>query len=187
MSDSDTYNAKITGPGLALDVEVSRDVALRLSAIALGAEAGESPPPPVSPEAPATSGGSTKRKARTSNHSRGAGRRPPTPNVVRDLSLRPSGKPAFAELVAEKQPKNHPERQLVSVYYLSKVLAVDDISMHHVNTCYVDQGWKRPANFENSLQVTAARSGWLDTSDMDSIKITTRGEDAINHELPRES
>jgi len=102
-----------------------------------------------------------------------------------DLSLRPKGKKAFAEFVAEKQPGSHQQKQLVAVYWLAKEAGLAfGITVDHINTCYQGAGWKRPGNLRNSLAVTSVKKGWLDTSDGNDIKLTVPGEDFVLHELP---
>ncbi len=89
------------------------------------------------------------------------------------------------EFVEEKQPRNHFERQAVLVYWLGKIAGMEEgITVDHVNTCYVTAKWKRPAQFEANLQLTAARRGWIDTSDGSNIRITVPGEDFVVHDLP---
>jgi len=105
--------------------------------------------------------------------------------MVKDLSLRPKGKKAFADFVAEKQPSSHQQKQLVSVYWLAKEAGFSSgISVDHINTCYHGAGWRRPSDLRNALAVTAVRKGWLDTSDGSDIKLTVPGEDFVVHELP---
>jgi hypothetical protein len=104
---------------------------------------------------------------------------------VKDLSLRPSDKPSFSDFAAEKQPQNHYEKQAVAVYWLDKIVGVPSgITVDHINTCYLGAKWKRPTNFDNSLQITATRKGWIDTSDGSHIQITVPGEDLVVHDLP---
>lgn len=92
------------------------------------------------------------------------------------------------EFAEEKQPRNHFEKQAVTIYWLAKTLEMQDgITIDHVNTCYVGAKWKRPANFENNLQLTATRKGWIDTSDGSNIQITVPGEDLVVHDLPVKS
>ena len=71
------------------------------------------------------------------------------------------------------------------VYWLREEAGISSgITVDHVNTCYAEANWARPADLRNALQVTAATKGWLDTSNMDDIRLTTRGEDELLHNLP---
>jgi hypothetical protein len=44
--------------------------------------------------------------------------------------------------------------------------------------------WRVPADLANTLQYTASKDGWLDTKKMDDIKVTTIGENVVEHDLP---
>ena len=142
---------------------------------------------PTARPAPGRSGTERKRKNMDSKEGgpRKARGRTGSPSLVRDLSLRPKGKQAFMEFVEEKQPRNHFEKQAVVVYWLEKIASMQEgITVDHVNTCYVTAKWKRPARFEANLSLTAARKGWIDTSDGSNIRITVSGEDFVVHDLP---
>ena len=100
--------------------------------------------------------------------------------------MRPSGKTSLVAFVEDKQPKYHNEKQTVILHWLTHEAGLaEGVTVDHVNTCYVEAKWARPADLENNLQVNANKKGWLDTSDMENIKLTTRGEDLVQHELPR--
>lgn len=107
------------------------------------------------------------------------------PAIVKDLSLRPKGKTAWAEFAAEKAPRTHQEKQLLAVLWLTREAAMDNgITVDHVNTCYQGAKWPRPRDLTNALSVTAKKSGWLDTGDKSDIKLTVSGEDHVDHDLP---
>jgi hypothetical protein len=115
----------------------------------------------------------------------GGRRRGKAPGVVSDLSLRPNGKKPFHEFATEKSPNSHPERQAVIVHWLRHEGGVAAVAVDHVNTCYQGVDWRRPNNLQNSLQVTASTTGWLETSNMSDIQLTVPGEEFVKHELPR--
>jgi hypothetical protein len=106
------------------------------------------------------------------------------PSIVKDLNLRPSGKKTFKAFADEKQPQTHHERCVVAVHYLKNTLGIDGVTVDHVFSCYRDMNWRLPTNFANSLQVTSSLKGWLDTSDMDNIRLTVPGTNFVEHDLP---
>jgi len=106
------------------------------------------------------------------------------PTIVKDLNLRPKGKKPFADFIAEKQPSDNQEKCTVAVYYLKHELDQKTVDANHVFTCYKSATWRVPADLENALSLTAHRKGWLDTSDMKDIKLTTHGENLVEHDLP---
>ena len=109
------------------------------------------------------------------------------PTAIKDLDLAPKGKKSFAAFVEEKQPKTQHDKNAVSVYYLEHVLGETPITLNHVFTCYRDAQWPVPTNPANSLALTAARRMFLDTSDLDDIKLMPRGLNHVEQALPPKS
>jgi hypothetical protein len=107
-------------------------------------------------------------------------------SIIKDLNLKPTGKKTFKAFIDEKKPISHPEKCAVSVYYLAKELGLKGITSQHVYTCYKEAKWRVPANLLNKLSVTASEFGLIDTSDMEDIQISTRGENLIEQDLPRQ-
>jgi hypothetical protein len=126
-----------------------------------------------------------KKKASSAKKAKAGAKGHPKPTIVKDLNLKPKGKTPFAEFAKAKLPKTNQEKCTVSVYYLTEELALKAVSPDHVYTCYKDLKWKVPADLYNTLVLTAHRKGWLDTSDMTSIALTTHGENLVEHDLPR--
>ncbi len=184
-----TYELTLEGEGIKVARTLSSATAMEVLSLVMtggtapGSGGGQRATPRRSPR--------RRRAATTTSTKDGApkpkARRRGSPGVVKDLSLRPKGKIAFADFVAEKGPKTHQQKQTVIVYWLHHEAGLTSITPDHVNTCYVDAGWARPADLYNNLQVTAGQKGWLDTRDMSDIKVTTRGEDEVNHNLPPQS
>jgi hypothetical protein len=187
-SDTPTasFKVKLTGNGFNVDTTTDAHTAREIMSLLLGgSSSAASSPQPGSTRKPARK----QRKGAAANATAGtktsSKRRSGSPSIVRDLSMHPKGKKSFADFAAEKRPKSHSEKQTVAVAWLRSEGGMDSgITVDHVNTCYVDAKWPRPAMFENALQTTASRKGWLDTSDMNDIKLTIPGEDEVEHKLP---
>jgi hypothetical protein len=113
-----------------------------------------------------------------------ARRRGGSPKRVKDLNLAPGGKKSLKMFVEEKQPKTNHDRSLVSLFYLVEVAKVKPIAVDHIHTCYLDMNWRLPAQFTNSLAVTASKKGYFDTSSGEDIKLTPSGLNRVNHDLP---
>lgn len=179
-SAASSYKIVLTGGGISVDRELDTETALAVLELVLGGSGGSrairKPRKPT-------------RKHRTRSDSsdkpRRKSRRGVSPSVVKDLSLHPKGKESFAGFAEKKKPRNHFEKQVAAVYWLTKVAGLTEgITVDHINTCYVGAKWKRPASFGANLSLTAARKGWIDTSDGANIQITVPGEDFVDHELP---
>jgi hypothetical protein len=181
-SDStETYELKLKGSGVTIDKELDAETARQVMEIVMGG---------APPGEPRSTGRRGKRRARAKTKNGGSGaktkrRSRQSPGVVKTLSMRPQGKKSFKDFVGEKSPKTHSEKQIVIVDWLREEAGLTTgIGVDHVNTCYREARWSRPADLENNLQSTAAQKGWLDTSNMEDIKLTPRGEDQVEHELP---
>lgn len=112
-------------------------------------------------------------------------RRTRGPSAVRDLDLAPKGKKSLKDFVAEKLPKTNHDKNVVSVYYLAEVLRLGGgITVDHVFTSYKDMRWREPGNLANSLALTAHRKRFLDTSNLDDLKLTPAGRNHVEHDLP---
>lgn len=114
----------------------------------------------------------------------GGRRRASAPSFDQDLNLRPKGAQSFEDFVAAKKPRNFDERNLASVYYILRITKAGPATVDKVYTCYKDRSWRVPADPRNSLAQTAAKRGWLNTKNMDDIKLTMPGENYVEHDLP---
>jgi hypothetical protein len=104
-------------------------------------------------------------------------------SMDKNLDLSPQGKQSAAQFAAEKAPSNLLEKCVVAVYYLREVIELDKVSTQGVFTFFKTVQWKVPTDLRNTLQQTGSE-GWLDTSDSDEIKLTSLGENRVEHDLP---
>jgi len=58
------------------------------------------------------------------------------------------------------------------------------VTSDHVYTCYRDQGWDMPPDMAASLFLTASKKGFLDTSNLDDVRIEPRGVNHVERGLP---
>jgi hypothetical protein len=105
-------------------------------------------------------------------------------SIIKDLNLKPRNKKTIDAFIADKQPSSLLEKTATCVYYLGHTLSIKGICYNHVFTCFKHLKWRLPADLPNMMQ-QAGTKGWLDTSSNDDIKITTHGENLIEHDLPK--
>lgn len=105
--------------------------------------------------------------------------------MVKDLNLKPESTESLDEFVEIKKPSSYYEKCTVSAYYLKHELSVARITEDHVYTCFKHMNWRIPADLSNTLAFTASRYGWLDTSNLQDIRVTTKGENLVEHDLPK--
>jgi hypothetical protein len=77
------------------------------------------------------------------------------------------------------------ESNAVFVYYLQKTAKVSGIDFNHVYTCYKDVAARIPSALKQSLIDTASSKGWLNTSSLNNLQLTTGGENFVELDLPR--
>lgn len=130
-------------------------------------------------------GSQAKRTARTAKQAKAPAKPKPSISIVKDLNLSSKEKKAFKEFVKEKQPATNQEKCTVAVYYLSHELSLSAVSIDHIFTCYKEANWRVP-DLYNVLVLTAHKKGWVDTSNMRAIVITTHGENLVEYDLPRQ-
>lgn len=113
--------------------------------------------------------------------------RPSSFSIVKDLDLRPNDKKPLKEFYDEKAPSTNIETNTVFVYYLEKLLNIKNITVDHIYTCYKEVVRLRvPGNLKQSIVDTASnRYGYLNGADMQDIKLNVRGENLVEHDLPK--
>lgn len=109
----------------------------------------------------------------------------PSLTIVKDLNFKPKGKKSLDEFAEVKKPSSYYEKCTVSAYYLKHELVLSAITESHVYTCFKHMKWRVPANLSNTLAYTASQRGWLETSNLQDIKVTTMGENLIEQDLPK--
>lgn len=120
------------------------------------------------------------RKASTSK-----GKNKESHKLIGDLNFKPEGKVSLRDFVESKNPSDSGgEVNAVVVYYLQKILGLDNITPDHVYTAYKHVERKVPTALIQSLKDAARRKGWVDVRNMNSIKVTIGGENFIEHDLP---
>lgn len=142
--------------------------------------------PPAPPAPPAGPDGIAKRgPATTTMPSKGKGTKKAKSIISMDksLNLSPSGKTSAAAFAAEKKPTNAMQKSVVAVYYLRETLGMSAVTVSAVYTFFKTLSWPVPADMRNALQ-KAGSEGWLDTKNSEDIKLTSMGENLVEHSLP---
>jgi hypothetical protein len=106
--------------------------------------------------------------------------------IVKELNLRPEGKPSLKDFFASKKPKTQMEQMAVFAFYLKKIAEEAEVGYNHLFTCFDETSTRKPEDLAQTARNTASKKGWIDTSKPDDVKITTRGENLVDHELPRD-
>ncbi|HSI34758.1 MAG: hypothetical protein ACAI43_13040 [Phycisphaerae bacterium] len=111
-------------------------------------------------------------------------RKPPSYSFIPDLNLRPSDKAPLRTFFAEKKPTSQQDQMAVIVYYLTQVLGVSNVGANHIYQSLKEVEQKVPKNIIQIVRNTAERRGWIDVSDTNNLRVTTQGENYVEHDLP---
>jgi hypothetical protein len=109
-----------------------------------------------------------------------------SPALIKDLDLSETAHDfSLTDFYAAKSPQNAMESNVVFVYYLQRIAQVAGISINHIYTCYKYVSIKYPNALRQSIADTSSRKNWLDTGSFDNIRLSTAGENFVEHDLPR--
>lgn len=104
-------------------------------------------------------------------------------SMDKSLDLAPQGKISASQFATQKSPSNAKQKSVVAVHYLRDVIGLQKVSAQAVFTFFKYVRWPVPANLRNILH-QAGTEGWLDTADSEDIKLTSLGENLVDHDLP---
>lgn len=106
-------------------------------------------------------------------------------SVVTSLNLSPTGKDSLKDFLSRRNLKSAMDLNTAFVYYLEKIIGCTTITPNHVYTCYKHANIKYPSKLRQSLTDTKRRKAWIETADMENIKIAPNGENYIEHDSLR--
>ncbi|MCZ6653748.1 MAG: hypothetical protein O7D91_12070 [Planctomycetota bacterium] len=107
--------------------------------------------------------------------------------LVRDLDFIPDGKASLKAFMAEKAPANDMEQTLVLAHYLQHTLELAEYGANHILTAFKHVGVPVPVDLRGTIRNMKRQKAWLNWSKPDSVRVTTEGENVVEHELPRTS
>ena len=105
-------------------------------------------------------------------------------SLITSLNLNPKGKKSLKDYFAQFSTKSNFEKNIVILTYLSSELGEKNIGVNMIYTCLKHLGLKIP-NIKQSLFDTKNRKGWIDTANVEDLKITVSGENFMEHEIGR--
>lgn len=102
-----------------------------------------------------------------------------------DVNLHPDGQPSLKDFFREKKPKTDPQKYICIIHYMRNHAGVEAVSTNHIYTAFKQLGQKVP-NIQQGLRNTRARYAWVQFTGRGCVALTRIGENAVEHELPRE-
>lgn len=105
-------------------------------------------------------------------------------SLIASLNLVSKGSMSLKDYFNQFVTKNNFENNIVILNYLKNEMKEDNVGVNHVYTCYKNLGIKVPS-IKQSLFDTRHRKGWIDTSNIEDLKITVAGENFMDHEIAK--
>lgn len=142
-------------------------------------------PDPATLDSQSESGAEVEPPPETSRRKRGEGD-PKDRNAgitpVGDIDFVPNGKPALKTFFAEKAPGSDMDQILVLCHYIQQTLNYPKFGPSHILTGFKHVGKPVPKDLKATIRNMKKRA-WLNFTDMESIRLTTEGENRVEHEL----
>ncbi len=104
------------------------------------------------------------------------------PNYLADYNFRPTSEISLKEFYENYNAKSNMEKNLLFTYYLSKKRGQKNIDCDYIFSCYRHLGIKIPS-FPQTLYDTGYHKGWINTSSIDDIQVTTAGINYFEHDM----
>ena len=103
--------------------------------------------------------------------------------LVGDLDLVPNGKPALKGYFAEKAPGSDMDQVLVLCHYFQHVLQLATFGLGHILTGFRHVDEPVPVDLRGTVRHIKNSKAWLSFTDMENIRVTTQGDNRVQHEL----
>jgi len=104
-------------------------------------------------------------------------------NPVTDLNFVPNDKPTLKSFFAERAPASDMEQVLVLAYYIQETLGITAFGPGHILTAFKHVGKPIPVDLRQTIRNVKKKKVWLTFTDIDSVRVTTEGENFVKHEL----
>jgi hypothetical protein len=106
--------------------------------------------------------------------------------LVPDIDFVPDGKQSLKSFFAEKAPSNDMENVLVVAYYMQHTLALHAIGPGHILTAFKHVVKSVPVDLRATIRNMKSQKVWLNFTDLEAIRVTTQGDNYVDHELGAE-
>jgi hypothetical protein len=119
-----------------------------------------------------------KKRGEGDKKDRNAGIKP-----VGDIDFVPAGKQALKDFFAEKGPNSDMDQILVLCHFLQCSVQSAQISPGHILSGFKHVGEPVPKDLKQTIRNMKEKKAWLNFTDIENIRLTTEGENRVEHEL----
>ena len=107
--------------------------------------------------------------------------------MVSHLDFVPEGKAPLKTFFNSKSPGNDMEQVLVLSYYLQHTMGLNEFGPGHVLTAFRHVLKPVPADLKGTIRNMKKTKAWLTFGDIERIRMSTVGDNFVEHELPKAS
>jgi hypothetical protein len=107
--------------------------------------------------------------------------------LVGDIDFVPNGKQSLKDLFAEKAPGSDMDQILVICYFLQHTAESTQIGPGHILSGFKHVGKPVPKDLKQTIRNMKEKKAWLNFTDIESIRLTTEGDNRVEHELGKGS
>jgi hypothetical protein len=129
-------------------------------------------------DTPAAGDSVRKKRGEGDKKDRNAGIKP-----VGDIDFVPAGKQALKDFFAEKGPNSDMDQTLVLCHFLQYSVQSAQIGPGHILSGFKHVGKPVPKDLKQTIRNIKEKKAWIDFTDIESIRLTTEGENRVEHEL----
>lgn len=104
-------------------------------------------------------------------------------DLVPNMDFRPAGKQTLKAFMDEKAPRNDVETVVAAVYYMQRMMDLPKIGPAHVRTALREVGKAIPVDLKATIRNIKKSKVWLNFTDIEEIRMTTQGDNAVEHEM----
>jgi hypothetical protein len=102
---------------------------------------------------------------------------------IGDINFMPPGKQSLRDLFSSKMPSSDMDQVLVICYFLQHVAQTDQIGPGHILSGFKHVIKPVPKDLKKTIRNLKDKKAWLNFSDMENIRLTTEGENRVEHDL----
>ena len=105
--------------------------------------------------------------------------------LVPNLDFVPTGKTPLKTFFVEKSPASDMEQVLVIAHYFQHTMVSPAFGPGHILTAFKHVGKPIPVDLKGTIRNMRRGKVWLNFTDIEHIRVTTEGDNHVEHELPK--
>jgi hypothetical protein len=136
----------------------------------------ETPDAPDAPDAPRRKRGEGERSDRNAGI-----------ELIGTVNFMPPGKQSLKELFSTKVPSSDLDQALVICFFLQHTAKESKIGPGHILAGFKHVGKPVPKDLKQTIRNMKKNKAWVGFSDINDVRLTTEGENRVEHELGKAS